>query len=495
MNHEDFLFAAQLAKKCLLAILFAFILFYIVRKLVAGFKKATDNPMDMPMVGRLLSLGLTVIVLSAKVNSLFASLFRIIVSILDYQSYLSKPATNGSADNAFFRNFQEFPFADIVILFAVWLFLNTMLTFFFQGTHSPDSPRIFTNKLLAKNTFVAFLLAFAVYLCVATIVAIPEFQALESSVVNNDELTEFAEEVNKQAHDKEDLQIKELTFTDFKRKRSFEAYSNLNYLISGYNQLVNNLMIEQEQRRNKAIDAYKAAILEKTAVREKSKYRIQLKSWIQSRWAVFNTVLFYKPRFESIARNVTVQVSRIEKDSVIQANTKMLDSIFVSINAACHNWEENMAALEETVFSIKTMDQNNAVPEKPKIGEQYGIFQSLSGWLLRTESMSLALIVGLFGFGLLGSMGSTFIRQRIKKGRDASAKDPVPNLPAVLINGISSAVVVFLAVKGTLVIFSGKDVAINPYVLFFTCLVAAVFSEDVWKWAQKKLGTQLDNPG
>jgi hypothetical protein len=148
-----------------------------------------------------------------------------------------------------------------------------------------------------------------------------------------------------------------------------------------------------------------------------------------------------------------------------------------------------MRTLEEVVFNVKNI--RYGVPVKPKIGEQYGVFQSMSGWLLSTESMSLALIVGLFAFGLLGSVGSMFIRQRIKTGSDEDIKDFIPNLPAVLINGISSAIVVFLAVKGTLVIFSGKDSSLNPYVLFFTCLVAAVFSEDVWKWAQNKLKDQL----
>jgi hypothetical protein len=496
MSNEDFQAIAQIAKKCLQVALFAFILFYVTKKLIAIFRKATGNPMDMPATGRLLSLGLTVILFSHKVNGLFESLFRIVACIFDYQSYTPIPIITGDrVDNNFFLHFQQFPFADIIILFAIWLFISTMLTFFFQGTHSPESPRIFTNKLLAKNTFVAFLLAFAVYLCVATIVSIPAFQAMESSVVNNDELTEFAKEVNQQAHNKDDLQLKEITPTDLKRRRSLEAYNNLNYLIAGYNQLVNNLMKEQEQRRSKAIDAYKAALLEKTAIKERSKYRAELKAWIQSRWSVFGTVLYYKPRFESIVRGETIQITRIEKDSTLQTNSRLIDSMYTSLHDATDNWEKNMSELEEKVFGIKNMDENNTVPEKPKIGEQYGIFQSMCGWLLRTESMSLALIVGLFGFGLLGSMGSTFIRQRIKKGRDSTMKDPVPNLAAVLVNGISSAIVVFLAVKGMLVIFSGKDGGMNPYVLFFTCLVAAVFSEDIWKWAQRKLNEQFANEG
>jgi hypothetical protein len=58
---------------------------------------------------------------------------------------------------------------------------------------------------------------------------------------------------------------------------------------------------------------------------------------------------------------------------------------------------------------IEIHKANFEPPTKPKIGEDYGVFNRMTGWLLRTESMSLALIVGLFAFGLLGSLASTFV--------------------------------------------------------------------------------------
>lgn len=123
------------------------------------------------------------------------------------------------------------------------------------------------------------------------------------------------------------------------------------------------------------------------------------------------------------------------------------------------------------------------LPDEPEIGEKYGIFNKLSGWLLRTESLSLALIVGLFGFGLLGSIGSTFIRSRIIDNRKEGNENSLvlSGLPGVMLNGISAAIIVFLVVKGAVI---GDN--LNPYVLFFVCLVASVFSEDVWRWAREK---------
>ena len=60
-----------------------------------------------------------------------------------------------------------------------------------------------------------------------------------------------------------------------------------------------------------------------------------------------------------------------------------------------------------------------------------------------------------------------------------------------MIRGFSAAVVVFLAVEGGLAIFAADRPEPNPYVLLLTCLVAAVFSEDVWEWAHKNLRDQL----
>ena len=67
----------------------------------------------------------------------------------------------------------------------------------------------------------------------------------------------------------------------------------------------------------------------------------------------------------------------------------------------------------------------------------------------------------------------------------------VHDLPGVVIRGLSAAIVVFLAVEGGLAIFASGMAQPNPYVLLFTCLVGAVFSEDVWDWAHKQLRGKL----
>jgi hypothetical protein len=124
------------------------------------------------------------------------------------------------------------------------------------------------------------------------------------------------------------------------------------------------------------------------------------------------------------------------------------------------------------------------VPARPALGAHLGPFSIVAGWLLETEQMSLALVTGLLGFGVLGAAGSSLIRAR---GKRQPGEPFVADLFGVVVRGLSAAFVVFLAVEGGLTVFAEKSIDPNPYVLLLTCLIAAVFSEDVWNWARRRL--------
>jgi len=128
----------------------------------------------------------------------------------------------------------------------------------------------------------------------------------------------------------------------------------------------------------------------------------------------------------------------------------------------------------------------NSVYTPPAPGSTWGPFGLVARWLLQTKSFALTLITGMLGFGLLGSVISTFVRGGAARAQTSLTSEVV----SVLVRGLSAAVVVFLAVKGGLAAFSSGDSEPNAYVVFFTCLIGAVFSEDVWKWAHSKF---LDN--
>jgi hypothetical protein len=124
-------------------------------------------------------------------------------------------------------------------------------------------------------------------------------------------------------------------------------------------------------------------------------------------------------------------------------------------------------------------------PDRPRVGDSLGPLRYVAGWLLDAGSIALAAIVGMIGFGLLGSVISTFVRERLEASKGGLvpahvAHAVVADLAGVVLRGLSAAVVVFLAAKGGLAVFSGPDTDVNPYVLLLTCFVAAVFSERLW---------------
>jgi hypothetical protein len=107
------------------------------------------------------------------------------------------------------------------------------------------------------------------------------------------------------------------------------------------------------------------------------------------------------------------------------------------------------------------------------------------------QSNDLTLIVGMLGFGLFGAAISSFVKEQSRRVLSEPPIDSNVNISSVMVRGLSAAVVVFLAVKGGLAIFTVGSQDPNAYVLFFACLVGAVFSEKVWGWASKIIEQKL----
>lgn len=129
-------------------------------------------------------------------------------------------------------------------------------------------------------------------------------------------------------------------------------------------------------------------------------------------------------------------------------------------------------------------------PNPPDPGSTWGPFAIVASWLLRTRSLPLAQIAGMLGFGLFGAAIS-ILRWRNQGPPGPSVGVGLDNVPSVLVNGFSATLVIFLAVKGGLAVFTEGKTTPDSYVLFFACLVGAVFSEDVWTWARKQLNKAL----
>lgn len=141
------------------------------------------------------------------------------------------------------------------------------------------------------------------------------------------------------------------------------------------------------------------------------------------------------------------------------------------------------------------IEENNEQPFIPayiKTGSEWGFFGFMANYLIKTQSSELVLLMGMFGFGLLGASLLAF-RQSDGTSNDNviesfKTKPLIINFGNVLARGFGAALVIYLATKGGLAIFSaGTSTDANGYILLLTCFVGAVFSEKVWNKIQKTL--------
>tara|TARA_R110002012_G_scaffold321917_1_gene552265 strand:- start:1797 stop:3386 length:1590 start_codon:yes stop_codon:yes gene_type:complete len=131
-------------------------------------------------------------------------------------------------------------------------------------------------------------------------------------------------------------------------------------------------------------------------------------------------------------------------------------------------------------------------------GSEWGFFGFLANPLIRTQSSELVLLMGMFGFGLLGASLLSF--QQLSNNGDFvetfKTKPLIINFGNVLARGVGAALVIYLATKGGLSIFSASSTTdANGYILLLTCFVGAVFSEKVWIKIQKSIiPDEVKNP-
>src|SRR5262245_18333400 len=128
------------------------------------------------------------------------------------------------------------------------------------------------------------------------------------------------------------------------------------------------------------------------------------------------------------------------------------------------NWEWTAESLYVTDHARAIGTEEMPLPTPPDPGTYVGPFGFFAGWLVKTRSLPLALIIGMLGFGLMGSAISTFSREQPSRQDD----DPlVKDLAGVVFRGLSAAIILFLAAEGGLAIIGTGSSEPNPYVLFF----------------------------
>jgi hypothetical protein len=221
--------------------------------------------------------------------------------------------------------------------------------------------------------------------------------------------------------------------------------------LSNYQRLVVALHDASDSALNTALSAYELENVDRRGRREAVRYFQEIADW-------------YRRKLSLLRGRISDEIQNLQQgDEAATQNLSWLKDRLVQVDDP-RDRESALSTSSSYVFNwYRTYpappDFQDSLPQRPKLGSYLGPFTFLASWLLGAESMPLALIVGLVGFGLLGSACSTFIRHRGHRHAHGTA---VSDLTRVIIPGLSAAVVVFLVVEGGLSIFASGSGQPNP---------------------------------
>jgi hypothetical protein len=436
----------------------------------------------------------------------------------------------------------EFPLLDSIFFTAIWLGSAYVLTIpnfverLATGCRSmldglTSNYKTISPKFRANALFVGILVIGA-YLSFSSIIAIPSLQeAVLQDAAKTDELTKRLKAVVGEPKDFDarfpdismTLAAKEASESDLKSpavedpsrgkeqqtksdpKKSIEggasanqtqtnpyfsifeknAYRRFAALKSTWTALRENFRSDQFKVIDIATDTFNASNRGRRGTRETEQHFLSIDLWYRHWWAERAATLSNcRAAVEKVGSDMSDLVDLVEANMRSQVSNSSSHDIDIS------GLVKRQGDSENTARSTCSMSDsvNYDIPLRQDFGGYLGVFGIAAQWLLKTESLPLVLISGLLGFGLLGAACSTFIRNVGNR----NPEDPlVVNLAGVILRGASAAIMIFLGVYGGLAVFAGPNVNPNPYVVLFTCLVAAVYSEDAWAWGAKEFRDRL----
>jgi hypothetical protein len=437
---------------------------------------------------------------------------------------LFQVARNGATSVGQFFNDTLRYFDDVVALaqfFALWAVLAWIAGDILDRTQTQTAPKglrlVFAQMSDESRQRLALgsIIAVGAYLCLCAIVAVSLFKPVEKP-----------QQLDKQTLENQ-LRDTKLATTGDKSPFSvrfplaFEAIAtttgDASPLATGYAELQTQWVqvraqVEAEQDRlvHRAVASYVVENLNRVGSREQANHYLALSRWYQS--ALSRLYGSLDRCRASIVRLRWTATSSVTRSALPQPNVssslgggpsgqQSQESTSAS-RAEVTDMTSKLAGGVKSLPDISLLGSNDPIgaarascewqtyetaepPDRSDFGLSLGVMGTLSQWLLRTESMPLALITGLVGFGLFGALVSTYIR--VTPGAAVQI-----DTFGVVCRGLSAAIVVFLAAYGGIAIVSQSGSDPNPYLVFVTCMVGAVFGDDVWTWAKTKFLPKAD---
>ncbi|MEX0310372.1 MAG: hypothetical protein AB3N17_09000 [Tateyamaria sp.] len=241
-----------------------------------------------------------------------------------------------------------------------------------------------------------------------------------------------------------------------------------------------------------AVLSYESEVAVRRGEREASRHFVDLTNWFQfvideqsfalsrCRAAIENANRTYSASRDFMSRTLDRGHSGTRADALqfLERLSRMLDEERAVV----------VNSIREAELSCDFRSNNRFVPPtRSEYGSFLGVVGTSVSWLLSTESMEVALLTGLIGFGLLGSL----VAQFVKSGGAEEFK--ISRIATVVFSGFCAAIVVYVTAYGGLAVASMSADDPNPYVVFGACLVGAVYSAEIWERAKKWLTTGNPN--
>jgi hypothetical protein len=414
-------------------------------------------------------------------------------------------------------NLGNFPLMDAIVLTAVWFGLVGTFELASSGSrarrlaealHSSMryvARRLTSISMATRSNMIFFLIVtIGAYLSLTAVVAIP---SLDEPVVHENALTAelLSKNLRKMAQasvefdtrfpmaiSKDERFDNSVLFTEATAEPTSSArfWANnlkqrLERLIAAWNALKDGFRAQQSEIIDEASEIFDLSNRGRKGIRETQQHFLNIELWYRRWWASRAAQLEQcKSAIEHFNSDAVSQFSWFVQ-ALKTTEPQLQPVLFQVFNDAIKKLDQSD---REAVEICAGKTEASKIPEREDFGGYLGIFGLVAKWLLKTESQSLVMITGLLGFGLLGAACSTLIRSTVKRRvtRQSRGRPLVPNLASVVIRGASAAILVFLGVYGGLAVFAGAKATPNPYVVLFTCLVAAVFSEDAWAWGARE---------
>lgn len=414
------------------------------------------------------------------------------------------------------QQFHAFKIGPVILAIAAWSLIGQLVdSYNGDGVTNENKPK---NNALRQNVILGLIFVLSIYLSFAAIITVPYFsETTEPSQAKEDFLKAQLDDIQKNADAKTTLMVKP-DAPEFKtdtvilkrietipspqaKAKAKELYREAN---EDYSTSINSRKNTFEGLEKEKIKYNNRLVEEETRLLATfSAESPNLKS--QLRIAFRNSLVEH---FKGVAEISYVKIETVN-DGIWYADEKFRNDLadfrrgfneFVTRADGADSSKEglvneiNIVDLKPDYYFgddlyLSSADFPMAIPTVPSPGDDLGIFKDIAQWLIKPLSMALVLIVGMLGFGLFGAVISTFV----KEAKEPVDKDGViiRDITGVIVRGVSAAVVIFLAVKGGLAIFSSGEGEPNPYALFFTCLIGAVYSEKIWEWAKEKLSNNF----